>query len=268
MPNVSPILTGLAPVIDPAIRILILGSFPGAASLAARQYYAHPRNQFWRLVSSMVGEDLVALPYADRLPRLLAHRHVRPPVPRRYADPARQLVRAEDRAALVAARDHQGAGDPRLRLIDDLPDIAFPFAGKAGDIELAALHQRVDRGAAADCADDDRGVDAALAAASDAREIGLEALGGEQDARPILGMRKQSRRSAVGDQRHCAGLCLGANRGSTLASLGRGERRAGQHEQHCQPDAAQPGCHAGRAVVAVNASAIAWCSGLAANALS
>ena len=74
MPNVSPILTGLAPVIDPAIRILILGSFPGAASLAARQYYAHPRNQFWRLVSSMVGEDLVALPYADRLPRLLAHR--------------------------------------------------------------------------------------------------------------------------------------------------------------------------------------------------
>lgn len=79
MPTVSPpfpgpLLTGLAPVIAPATRILVLGSFPGAASLAAQQYYAHPRNQFWRLVSRLVGEDLAILPYADRLPILLAHR--------------------------------------------------------------------------------------------------------------------------------------------------------------------------------------------------
>jgi len=67
-------LTGLAPVIDSRTRILILGSFPGAASLAAQQYYAHPRNGFWRLVSALVDEDLAALPYAARLPRLLAHR--------------------------------------------------------------------------------------------------------------------------------------------------------------------------------------------------
>lgn len=70
----SSLLTGLAPVIDAGVRILVLGSFPGAASLAAGQYYAHPRNQFWRLISSVVGEDLAALPYAERLPRLLAHR--------------------------------------------------------------------------------------------------------------------------------------------------------------------------------------------------
>jgi hypoxanthine-DNA glycosylase len=69
----STILTGLAPVVAPATRILILGSFPGAASLAAQQYYAHPRNQFWRLVSALAGEDLAALPYGERLPRLLAH---------------------------------------------------------------------------------------------------------------------------------------------------------------------------------------------------
>lgn len=67
-------LTGLAPVIATDTRILILGSFPGAASLAAQQYYAHPRNQFWKLVGALVDEDLYGLPYADRLPRLLAHR--------------------------------------------------------------------------------------------------------------------------------------------------------------------------------------------------
>jgi hypoxanthine-DNA glycosylase len=64
---------GLPPVIAPHTRVIILGSFPGAASLAAAQYYAHPRNQFWRLISAVVAEDLAALPYADRLTRLLAH---------------------------------------------------------------------------------------------------------------------------------------------------------------------------------------------------
>lgn len=67
-------LTGLAPVIDHETRILILGSFPGAASLAARQYYAHPRNHLWPILSSLTGEPLHTLPYADRLQRLLAHR--------------------------------------------------------------------------------------------------------------------------------------------------------------------------------------------------
>jgi hypoxanthine-DNA glycosylase len=67
-------LTGLAPVIDVHTRILILGSFPGAASLAAQQYYAHPRNHAWRILAALTGEPLADLPYVDRLPRLLAHR--------------------------------------------------------------------------------------------------------------------------------------------------------------------------------------------------
>jgi len=67
-------LSGFPPVLDAAVRILILGSFPGVASLAAQQYYAHPRNQFWRLLSAVLGDDLLALPYAQRLQRLLAHR--------------------------------------------------------------------------------------------------------------------------------------------------------------------------------------------------
>lgn len=65
---------GLPPVLAADTRILILGSFPGAASLAARQYYAHPRNHFWPLLAAVVGEPLAELRYEERLARLLAHR--------------------------------------------------------------------------------------------------------------------------------------------------------------------------------------------------
>jgi hypoxanthine-DNA glycosylase len=66
-------LVGLPPVIGRATRLVVLGSFPGVASLQAGQYYAHPRNQFWPLLSALWGEDLSALPYAQRLARLRAH---------------------------------------------------------------------------------------------------------------------------------------------------------------------------------------------------
>ena len=51
-------------------RLLILGSLPGEASLAAQRYYAHPQNQFWRLLGSAIGEELASLPYEARIERL------------------------------------------------------------------------------------------------------------------------------------------------------------------------------------------------------
>ncbi len=65
---------GLPPVLAPDTRVLILGSFPGEASLAARAYYAHPRNHFWPILAAITGEPLTTLPYRERLARLKAHR--------------------------------------------------------------------------------------------------------------------------------------------------------------------------------------------------
>jgi len=62
------------PVVDANTRLLILGSLPGDASLAAGQYYAHPRNAFWRLVGGAIGMELSALPYPERLEALKAAR--------------------------------------------------------------------------------------------------------------------------------------------------------------------------------------------------
>lgn len=59
------------PVIDARTRLLVLGSLPGERSLAEQRYYAHPQNQFWRLISPAAGLDLAALAYPDRLAALL-----------------------------------------------------------------------------------------------------------------------------------------------------------------------------------------------------
>ena len=61
------------PVVDANTRLLILGSLPGEASLAVAQYYAHPRNAFWRLMGDLLEQpDLHQRAYADRLAALKA----------------------------------------------------------------------------------------------------------------------------------------------------------------------------------------------------
>jgi hypoxanthine-DNA glycosylase len=60
------------PVTDAATLVLLLGSLPGEESLARQRYYAHPRNQFWRLIGAVAGLELEGLPYEARLEALLA----------------------------------------------------------------------------------------------------------------------------------------------------------------------------------------------------
>lgn len=59
------------PVVAPDTRVLVLGSLPGEASLAARRYYAHPRNGFWHLIGTAIGRELESLDYEARLAALL-----------------------------------------------------------------------------------------------------------------------------------------------------------------------------------------------------
>ena len=64
----------MAPVGSSDARLLILGSLPGEASLKAQRYYAHPQNQFWRLLGAAIGEDLAGMDYEQRLERLAGRR--------------------------------------------------------------------------------------------------------------------------------------------------------------------------------------------------
>jgi hypoxanthine-DNA glycosylase len=72
------LIQGLAPLINADTRLLVLGSFPGVASLRAQQYYGHPQNQFWKIATTLLASDstsdaahVLALPYAVRAQWLL-----------------------------------------------------------------------------------------------------------------------------------------------------------------------------------------------------
>lgn len=58
------------PVVDMRTRVLILGTAPSRISLEKRQYYANPRNQFWKMVYALPGRTPDA-DYAQRLAFLL-----------------------------------------------------------------------------------------------------------------------------------------------------------------------------------------------------
>ena len=120
---------GLPPVARADARLFLLGSLPGDASLAAERYYAHPTNQFWRLVGGAIGEDLQRLPYDQRLARLTQRR-----------------IGLWD---VIASADRHGSLDQSIRaaehnriahLLTDFPDLrAIAFNGATA----AALGRRL-----------------------------------------------------------------------------------------------------------------------------
>jgi hypoxanthine-DNA glycosylase len=66
-------MQGLAPHVSARTQVLILGSFPGVASLKAQQYYGHPRNHFWPLVGEVFDLPLLESDYPMRLALLMEH---------------------------------------------------------------------------------------------------------------------------------------------------------------------------------------------------
>jgi double-stranded uracil-DNA glycosylase len=121
------------PVTRPDTRLLVLGSLPGAVSLARQRYYAHPQNLFWRLIGAVIARDLMPLDYEARLAALLEARiglwdTVAAATRKGSLDADIRLHEASDLAALAAT-------------LPDLKAVAFNGATSAriGRKQLAAI---------------------------------------------------------------------------------------------------------------------------------
>lgn len=60
----------LPPVVSGNVKVLILGSMPGAVSIQQQQYYAHPRNQFWKILYSILSLPVPSA-YSERVNGIL-----------------------------------------------------------------------------------------------------------------------------------------------------------------------------------------------------
>ncbi|MFO0657501.1 MAG: DNA-deoxyinosine glycosylase [Polyangia bacterium] len=65
-PSEAETLFCFPPLVSEKTKLLCLGSFPGAASLAAQQYYAHPQNHFWPIMQAIWPTIPMAKDYASR----------------------------------------------------------------------------------------------------------------------------------------------------------------------------------------------------------
>ena len=110
---------GLGPIAARNARLFILGSLPGDASLAAQRYYAHPTNQFWRLLGEVLVEPLAELEYDARLERL-ASRGVG----------LWDVVASAERAGSLDGAIRQAGHNPIERLLEEFPRLeAIAFNG-------------------------------------------------------------------------------------------------------------------------------------------
>lgn len=154
---------GLAPIFAPHTRVLVLGSFPGAASLAASAYYAHPRNHFWPIMAALLDEPLGTMAYAARVARLREHRvglwdtivacarrgsldaairdaTLATPAQVTRRAPAVDLVCFNGKTAARAAPAWQAAGYATLALPSTSPAYTLPLADKLAEWRAIADH--------------------------------------------------------------------------------------------------------------------------------
>lgn len=147
-----------APLVHADTRLLILGSLPGARSLAARQYYAHPANQFWRLVGAVIDRPLADMTYDDRLAALRAAKVglwdvIRTAKRRTSSDSDIREAEAHDLATLIAALPAlrliafnggkaAAIGRRQLPPLDDVRIIDLPSSSAAHTIGFAAKLDR------------------------------------------------------------------------------------------------------------------------------
>jgi double-stranded uracil-DNA glycosylase len=108
---------GLRPVAGRCPRVLILGSFPSALSLAHSEYYGNPRNQFWRIMEAIFAIP-AGLPYPDRIARL--------------TDVGVALW------DVIGSCERPGSADSRIR--DPVPNDIAGFVRSHKDIRLVALN--------------------------------------------------------------------------------------------------------------------------------
>ena len=156
--NLNARKTSFDAVTDDRTTIVILGSLPGERSLAMRQYYAQPTNQFWRLMGEVTGAPLPSLAYEQRLATLLgAHVGlwdvVQSATRQGSADGSIRDHRANDLHDLIAAAPHiralafngqaaakigrkQLAGQGHIALID-LPSSSAAYCTLSFDQKLA-----------------------------------------------------------------------------------------------------------------------------------
>ncbi len=111
-------------VADASTRLLILGSLPGDASLRRGQYYAHPRNQFWRLMEVVIDQDLVGRTYDDRLARLVE-----------AGVGLWDVIRSAERSGSLDADIRRHTPNPLATFIGALPALrAVAFNGAAASV--------------------------------------------------------------------------------------------------------------------------------------
>lgn len=68
-------ISSFPPIENPDARILILGTMPGAMSLAKQEYYAHKQNQFWKIMFSLFGQETVPELFSQKV-QLLRENHI------------------------------------------------------------------------------------------------------------------------------------------------------------------------------------------------